>query len=92
MSEAKAIGTNTPRPKYSAATINAKSSSPQIPLSATGGVNGVIRVRMPQAEPLYRSKASRTDSSGIFPKLTTTTSTTAGSPSIEVNRICITYV
>ena len=49
---ASAIGTNTVRPKDSAATINAKSKSPQIPLRAADGVSGAIRVRMPQMEPV----------------------------------------
>jgi hypothetical protein len=48
-SVASAIGTNTVRPKYSAAITNAKSRSAQIPFSATAGLSGEGRVRMRQA-------------------------------------------
>ena len=49
MSVASAIGTNTARAKYSAATTNAKSRSAQIPFSAMAGLTGEGRVRMRQA-------------------------------------------
>ena len=48
-SVASAIGTNTVRPKYSAAITNAKSRSAQIPFSAMAGLSGEGRVRMHQA-------------------------------------------
>ena len=49
ISVASAIGTNTARPKYSAAATNAKSRSAQIPFSAAAELNGEGRVRMRQA-------------------------------------------
>ena len=52
ISVANAIGTSTVRPKYSAAMTNAKSRSPQIPVSAAAGVSVVIRVRILQTSQL----------------------------------------
>ena len=46
ISVASAIGTNTERPKYSAATTNAKSNSAQIPLNAAAEDSGAVRGRM----------------------------------------------
>jgi hypothetical protein len=49
ISVASATGMNTARPKYSAATTNARSRSAQIPFSATARLTGKGRVRMRQA-------------------------------------------
>ncbi|MGA8916620.1 MAG: hypothetical protein WB474_11595 [Nitrososphaeraceae archaeon] len=56
---ARAIGTSTVRPKYSPAMTNAKSSSPQIPVSAAADVSVVVRVRILQRSQLAAANVSR---------------------------------